>query len=973
MEKSEMDNTSEKRKTSKNKINKSLSALISLRDYIEKHKLKIGDKNITHQWWDNKKNINFRIDDSEYYEFLKIYYNEYKNTGSILHIMEQPREFGPLCLDYDIKHKTSERIINKDIIAGIVAITNGVIKKYFNVRDEDDIRSYVLTKDEPFFDKKKNKYSDGFHIQYPNLILSSNDRFIVFNESRKEIIERNILEDIYNCLFDEQCEDSEYDNSTIDSDYSNSDKISVKTTEDINKEIFDPSIIVRNKWFLYNSGKNIDGELNYYKLNCIFDFNAEEIECEQKEKDIIKLLSIRKPDNEENQTMPNEEDEEYINALREVNEKYIKKKDIITSSNVIITNTDGKDSKDNKESGDTDKDNKDNIEFAKKLVKMLSPKRAGPYDEWISVGWALYNISSSLYTEFEEFSKKSKKFSKEGCRKVWDDCSRRYSNYGYNIASLVKWAKEDNNEEYKKILREKMNLALDKGDLTTDFDVACVIKEIYKYEYKCSSISKGIWWQFENHRWNRIDNTYTLSIKMSTEVAKEFAVLQGEITKLYAVEYGPTADKLGKKSKDIMALIKNLKKGSFKKKVIEECANIFYEKHFESKLDQNNYLVGFKNGIYDLRNKNTPDEDGNIIYEPFGFRNGQPDDYISKTTDYDYVVFDENHRIIREITTFIESVQPDEDMRNYLMAYCASFFEGSNKDQKFMIWTGVGQNSKGSLIDLLDKTFNGDSDGYFGTLPPTILTQKRGSSSSATPELADKFGKRVITLQEPEGEDKIHVGFMKNITGQDKIEARPLYGDPFQYTPQFKLLLACNHLPNIPSDDGGTWRRIRVINFGVTFCSNPTKPNEKKSDPELREKLKYWKQGFAWLLINKYYPMYVINKGLDKLEPEDVKKATGNYKNDSNVFLEFFNELCVSVTGSEEPIVLFASNKNNGEIDDSLWGAFKSWHKNAYTDKKMLGRKNLVEYLKNNGYEIAKDGCVYRIDGEHRIGIKCKV
>ena len=155
------------------------------------------------------------------------------------------------------------------------------------------------------------------------------------------------------------------------------------------------------------------------------------------------------------------------------------------------------------------------------------------------------------------------------------------------------------------------------------------------------------------------------------------------------------------------------------------------------------------------------------------------------------------------------------------MAYCASFLEGSNKDQKFMIWTGNGMNGKGTLIDLLDNTFNGNSDGYFGTLPPTILTQKRGSSSAATPELADKFGKRVITLQEPEGDDKIHVGFMKNITGQDKIEARPLYGDPFQYTPQFKLLVACNHLPNIPSDDGGTWRRIRVIDFGIKFTSNP--------------------------------------------------------------------------------------------------------------------------------------------------------
>lgn len=246
---------------------------------------------------------------------------------------------------------------------------------------------------------------------------------------------------------------------------------------------------------------------------------------------------------------------------------------------------------------------------------------------------------------------------------------------------------------------------------------------------------------------------------------------------------------------------------------------------------------------------------------------------------------------------------------------------------------------KGSLIDLLDNTFNGGSDGYFGALPPTVLTQKRGSSSSATPELADKFGKRVITLQEPEGDDKINTGFMKNITGQDKIEARPLYGDPFQYTPQFKLLLACNHLPNIPSDDGGTWRRIRVIDFFIKFTSNPQNKNERKSDPKLREKIKNWNQGFMWLLINVYYPMYVDNEGLEKLEPERVRLATNKYKADSNVFMEFFNE------GLEK-------DPDSTILVNDIYEMFKGWYTNSYNDKKPLPRKKLMEYFEHNSYDI---------------------
>jgi hypothetical protein len=45
-----------------------------------------------------------------------------------------------------------------------------------------------------------------------------------------------------------------------------------------------------------------------------------------------------------------------------------------------------------------------------------------------------------------------------------------------------------------------------------------------------------------------------------------------------------------------------------------------------------------------------------------------------------------------------------------------------------------------------------------------------------------------------------------------------------------------------------------------------------------------------WLLINIYYPMYVENEGLEKLEPERVSLSTNKYKADFNVFMEFFNE-----------------------------------------------------------------------------------
>jgi P4 family phage/plasmid primase-like protien len=936
-----------------NKIDDSTN-IPSLNNYIKSNRTQFGDKSLTHQWWDNEENTNFKITNNNYDNFLKIYIKELKKTDSILHVMEQPMEIGPLCLDFDFKQTTPQRKITIDNIMHIIGIINQIVINFYKITNKKILETYVMMKSEPFFNKKKLVYSDGFHLQYPNLILCSTDRFLIYHESRKEIIKQELFSDVYGVLekvnylkkrdnntniglnlSDDNDNDNDLDSTgSLNNYYTLSDK----DKEKINDEIFDPCVILKNKWFMYGSGKNIDGDINIYTLAYIFDYNVDKIDQEKSNSELVKILSIRKPSNEENQ-IKSKDSEEYQKLIEQIKLKYIKKhsekafdinnlfKQTTDNQVNIEENTKKKILDFTKNTFNKTPSEQENIIYAKELVKLLGKNRSILYDDWISVGWCLYNISPKLYPEFIEFSKLAgKKFDKAGCDKVWEDCIKRTDSTGYSIPSLIKWAKEDNHEHFKQLIRKKLNKTLDGRDLRTDFDVAHIVSEYYKYDYICSGIEKKVWWEFNNNRWNRIDSAYSLSIRLSTELALEFAQLQSDIIKLAIIEQGQTSDVLQKKSKTISDLIFNLKKSSFKDKIIKEAAGLFLQKDFESKLDQNIYLIGFSNGVYDLKTKI--------------FRKGEPDDLIRKNVGYDYKEFKRDSPIIKEIEAFFESIQPDKDMRDYLGAYIASFLEGSNKDQKFMIWTGCGQNGKGSLIDLIDNTFGGTDEGYFATLPPTVLTQKRGSSSAATPELATKFGKRIIVLQEPEGDDKINVGFMKNITGQDKIEARPLYGDPFQYTPLFKLLLACNHLPNIPSDDGGTWRRIRVIDFMIKFTSNPQSPNERKSDSKLREKMKKWNQAFMWLLINVYYPMYVENDGLDKLEPERVKFSTNKYKSDSNVIMEFFNES------------LEKDDKSEGVSFNDIYETFKGWYINSYNDKKPLQRKKFREYFDINGFKV---------------------
>ena len=79
----------------------------------------------------------------------------------------------------------------------------------------------------------------------------------------------------------------------------------------------------------------------------------------------------------------------------------------------------------------------------------------------------------------------------------------------------------------------------------------------------------------------------------------------------------------------------------------------------------------------------------------------------------------------------------------------------------------------------------------------SLITQKRGRAEGATPALAMTKGKRFACFQEPEGDESINVGLMKELSGGDTLIARGLHKDPIEFKPQFKMVLTCNVLPDI--------------------------------------------------------------------------------------------------------------------------------------------------------------------------------
>lgn len=235
-------------------------------------------------------------------------------------------------------------------------------------------------------------------------------------------------------------------------------------------------------------------------------------------------------------------------------------------------------------------------------------------------------------------------------------------------------------------------------------------------------------------------------------------------------------------------------------------------------------------------------------------------------------------------------------------------------------------NGKSKTIDLFEQSF-GD---YCCKLPITLLTQKRAASNAATSELARTKGKRFACLQEPNEDEKINVGLMKELTGGDKIMARLLYKEPIEFKPQFKMILTCNRLPNVPSDDGGTWRRIRVVEFLSKFCENPDplKENQFIMDTEIADKFINWKEYFMALLI-EYYKKYKIS-GI--IEPDEVLQCTKEYQKTNDIFLEFIEQEC---------------EKNEAEFIsyNDIFNSYKIWCKDNNTPVFNAKKRDFIQSI----------------------------
>ena len=775
-----------------------------------------------------------------------------------LHLTERPQQYTILKVDLDFKFPLDkhQRQYTMEQIQTIIGYYHQAIKEYLDLSKspypEKALHAFVFQREAPY--KSRGNFKDGVHIMFP---------FLICHTDLQHIIRERVLSLASIVIQQIGCKNSVSD-------------------------VIDKSIISTNGWLMYGCSKP---GIKPYLLTHIFDEDFNSLNIKKYDPlTLINILSIR--DHPREDAVPLKEEHQQLLKQRRQQSKRVTSTQISSPVDSLSTSIRRSPSRQQRPSETID------LDEIRALTNILSPERADNYTSWMEVGWCLKNIDDSLIDTWLEFSQKSPKFNEHECRQTW--CNMEYRSDGFSIGSLHHWAKTDNPEEYQRIKRESLGHLIVKSSSGTTQDVATVVYQLYRYYHKCVSIRSNSWYEFHNHRWYPVDSGNNLWLSLGNEVVNLYLGMASYYTNRAIDADEEQKDHYIETAAALTGITKKLRDVSFKDKVMRELARMFYDAKFVSKLDTNPDLLGFENGVYDLKTGK--------------FRDGCPEDYISLSTGIDYQEFDDDAPEIQQIYRFMSQIFPRETVRDYVLVLLASFLEGRNPNEKFHIWTGIGSNGKSKLLELMEKTI-GD---YAAKVPVSLLTGKKAGSSAANPELARLKGVRLVSAQEPEQSERFNIGLLKELTGGDRITCRALYKEPIEFRPQFQMIFCCNHLPSLPPDDEGTWRRISLVEFQSRFVSNPDPNNPKEflRDKSLSEKMNCWREAFAFILLKHYG--YYKRHGLN--EPIEVQEATQEYRRDNDVFMEFADYCIREKEGSRLKIM-------------ETYARFKEWYHEMYGGK----------------------------------------
>jgi putative DNA primase/helicase len=218
----------------------------------------------------------------------------------------------------------------------------------------------------------------------------------------------------------------------------------------------------------------------------------------------------------------------------------------------------------------------------------------------------------------------------------------------------------------------------------------------------------------------------------------------------------------------------------------------------------------------------------------------------------------------------------NEDLIGYLRRVTGYWLTGDVSEQVLWFFHGAGANGKSTFLGTVLAML-----GDYGMQAVSDLLMTKHNETHPT-ERADLFGRRFVATIETEEGKRMAEALLKQLTGGDKVRARKMRQDFFEFDPRHKIVLAANHKPQVRGTDHAVWRRIKLVPFTVTI------PDEEK-DKQLPEKLKGELPGvLAWAVAGC---LEWQRHGLG--EPDEVRQATAAYQAEQDAVAQFVAECCI--------------------------------------------------------------------------------
>lgn len=268
----------------------------------------------------------------------------------------------------------------------------------------------------------------------------------------------------------------------------------------------------------------------------------------------------------------------------------------------------------------------------------------------------------------------------------------------------------------------------------------------------------------------------------------------------------------------------------------------------------------------------------------------------------------------------------DRDLQAFMQRMCGYSLTGDTSAHALFFLFGLGANGKSVFID----TISGILGDYHRTAPIEVFTASTGDRHPT--ELAMLRGARLVTAVETEEGRRWAESRIKSLTGGDKIAARFMRQDFFEYTPQFKLIIAGNHKPGLRSVDEAIRRRFNLLPFTVTI------PPEER-DPALKDKLRA-----EWPGILKWMIEGCLDWQREGLRPpEAVKAATAAYLEAEDATAAWIDEKCIVDPSAWSPSgTLYASWKAWADAQGEFAGSAKRFGQ-------VLETRGFQPFRKNTG------------------------